>query len=158
MIKVASRERQRLDERVESRRLRSLRSVAPLSATEILVDGKRLINFASNDYLGLSQHPLLKERAIEYIQEFGAGSGASRLVSGNIGCYEKIEAKLAELKGAEAALIFSSGYQTNASVLSCLLGTQSIAVLDKYCHNSLYQGALGSRAKWSRFKHNDLVD
>src|SRR5262249_6039179 len=128
------------------------------SGTVAVVNGSRLINFASNDYLGLSQHPLLKRRAIEYTERYGVGSGASRLVSGNLDCYDKLEQQLAWLKGTEAALILNSGYQTNLTVLSCLTEAKSRIFLDRYSHNSLLQGALGTKAKWSRFEHNDLAD
>jgi 8-amino-7-oxononanoate synthase len=147
-------------ERAEEHRLRSLRAVTPEqgSSTVVSIDGVRLVNFASNDYLGLTQHPLIKERVIQYTQKYGAGSGASRLLSGNLDCYESIENTLARLKGSEAALIFNSGYQANATLLACLAHANSTIFLDRLCHNSLLAGAMASNAKWARFKHNDLAD
>ncbi|PWU03691.1 MAG: 8-amino-7-oxononanoate synthase, partial [Candidatus Melainabacteria bacterium] len=134
------------------------KSVVSLSSTEILCDGESFLNFSSNDYLGLSQHPLLKERAIEYIQRYGVGSGASRLLSGNNGIYESIEKRLAELKDAQAALIFSSGYQLNATVLPALAGIAGHFLCDRFVHNSLLTGALASKASFHRFQHNNCLD
>src|SRR5580658_2091055 len=94
-----------LEERKQQQRFRQLRHVAPINAVEISMDGRRFLNFSSNDYLGLSQHPFLKERAIEFTARYGVGSGASRLVSGNNEIYEAIENRIAELKGTESALV-----------------------------------------------------
>ena len=88
--------------------------------------GKAYINFSSNDYLGLRQHSQLKQRAIEWCQTFGTGSGASRLVTGNLDVYEALETKLANWKGYEAALIMSTGYQCNASVLPALFNKKTL--------------------------------
>lgn len=147
---------EQLEKRKAQNRLRSLKSIVPLSGPEVSFNGKILINFCSNDYLGLAQHPLLKERAIQYIQKYGVGSTASRLICGNHFYIEEIENKLARLKGTESSLIFSSGYQANVSILSTLFNSDSIIFADHKCHNSLLQGALISGAKLLRFRHNDL--
>jgi 8-amino-7-oxononanoate synthase len=147
-----------LASRKEQSRFRKLRSVIPLEGIYIAVDGKRLLNFSSNDYLGLSQHPFLKESAIEYTSRFGVGAGASRLLSGNNEIYEKIENQLAELKGSQSALIFSTGFQLNLAVLLALSKLADLFLCDKLCHNSLLMGASLSKIQTLRFKHNDLVD
>ncbi len=103
-----------------------------LRPTEIKADGRAecvmascLINFASNDYLGLSQHPALVQKSQEYAERYGAGSTASRLITGNNPLYDKVEAILAHGKGCEAALIMNSGYQANLTVLCCAGGCRS---------------------------------
>ena len=149
---------QALQDRVENQTLRSLRSCAPAGNGEIEINGKRLVNFSSNDYLGLSQHPALAERSIEFVKKYGTGSGASRLLSGNLDAYEKIEQKLADLKGAEAALILPSGFQANCTVLAAALAQDSIVAADRYVHRSIIEGLQLSSSNWFRFKHNDLDD
>ncbi|HEY9679683.1 MAG TPA: 8-amino-7-oxononanoate synthase [Drouetiella sp.] len=121
------------------------------------VDGRTLINFASNDYLGLSKHPALKQRAIEFIERFGAGSGSSRLVSGNLEAYEQLERKIAAFKGTEAALVLPSGYQTNATVIAALGRKQTVLFSDHENHNSIAVGLQLAQGKWFRYSHNDLT-
>jgi 8-amino-7-oxononanoate synthase len=126
---------------------------------KVIVDGKALDNFSSNDYLGLSQSPYLKERAIEFTSRYGVGSGASRLVSGNIDIYEQIEEKLARLKGTETSLLLCSGFQTNVTTIAALTaGSHVRAFCDRFSHNSMMQGVMQSGSKWTRFQHNDLED
>jgi 8-amino-7-oxononanoate synthase len=158
MLQLTDRQSAVLADRVAENRLRRLRAVNPLSGLMVESAGRELINFSSNDYLGLSQHPLLKERAIEYLDRYGTGCGASRLVSGNLDCYGELEEKLAALKGTQAALIMNGGFQTNLTVLSALTDDKSFIALDRLSHNSLLQGTLLSGAKWSRFHHNDIDD
>lgn len=141
-----------------------------LVTSEILAQGRvrqndeTLINFASNDYLGLSQHPTLIARARECAERYGAGSTASRLITGNHPLYDTIEAKLAQGKGTEAALVMASGYQANMTVLAALADSsvigKPVAILaDRLSHNSLLQGGLLGGAmgdtKLLRFNHND---
>lgn len=149
---------QALQDRVENQTLRSLRSCAPAGNGEIEINGKRLVNFSSNDYLGLSQHPALAERSIEFVKKYGTGSGASRLLSGNLDAFEKIEQKLADLKGAEAALILPSGFQANCTVLAAALAKNSIVAADRLVHRSIIEGLQLSSSNWFRYKHNDLED
>jgi 8-amino-7-oxononanoate synthase len=106
----------------------------------------------------LTQSPFLKERAAAYTFKYGVGSGASRLVSGNVELYESIESKLAELKGTESALLLSSGFQTNSSCLAALAGTKSRLFCDRFSHNSMLQGAMLGGGRWTRYFHNDLDD
>jgi 8-amino-7-oxononanoate synthase len=149
---------QQLAERASSGRLRTLKTITPGPGCTVLVDRRPLINFGSNDYLALSSHELLKQRAIEYTMRYGAGSTASRLICGNIEPYEYVERKLAALKRTEAAIILSTGYQANLSVLSTVLQEQAFAALDRLSHNSLLQGAQLSKARWARYNHNDITD
>lgn len=119
-------------------------------------DEKRLlINFSSNDYLGLSKHPLLIAKAQEYAQRYGIGSTASRLVTGTYPIHEELEKKLADLCQREAALLFNSGFQANATILPALLDRRSLVIGDRLIHNSLLQGILASRAHFIRYRHND---
>ena len=129
-----------------SRQRRLLRPVEPA-----------LIDVSSNDYLGLSRHPLLIERACQWTQRHGAGSRASRLVTGTSQDVLDLETRLAAFKGTEAALIFASGYQLNSSVLPALfeLGENPLVFTDRLNHASLHAGCRG--LKQVRFRHNDLA-
>lgn len=145
------------EERKQQNRLRELRSLATTGGAKIILeDGRELINFASNDYLGLTQHPQLKQRAIEYTEKYGSGLGSSRLVSGNLELYEKIERKLAAFKGTEAALLLSTGYQANSTVLAALGRKQTLIASDHENHNSITLGMQLSQGRWHRYRHNDL--
>ena len=122
---------------------------------------KRLVNFSSNDYLSLSKHPALIERANQWTREWGAGCGASRLITGNLETHQAVENKLASLKGTEAALIFNSGYQANSAIPPVLfdremLGTEALVFTDKLIHASLHHGLKSAGVRNIRFRHNDL--
>ncbi len=116
------------------------------------------ISFASNDYLGLSQHPAVKEAAIHAIETYGMGAGASRLVTGNHPLYAELEALLAEMKGHEAACVFASGFAANQGVITALMGKDDVVLFDRLAHASLIDGVMLSGATWLRFKHNDVED
>lgn len=145
-----------LQSRQEAYQLRSLQTVFPCPPVQVIKQGRRLLNFSSNDYLGLSQHPALIKAAQSYVQEYGAGATASRLVSGTYPIHQQLEASLAQACGREAALVFNSGFQANASVLASLLDRHSCVICDRLCHNSLLQGALASQAHLLRYRHNDM--
>lgn len=147
-----------LEERKVEHRFRTLRNCLPCTPGEIEIDCRNLINFASNDYLGLSHHERVKRGAIDFVERYGAGATASRLLGGNLSVYERIERKLAVLKGTEAALILPTGFQTNSTVLPTLAGANSIIACDRLSHNSLLQGASGGKSRWFRFNHNDCSD
>jgi 8-amino-7-oxononanoate synthase len=136
--------------------LRSLRALTPLAGAQVNADGRRMLNFCSNDYLGLAKHTLLQQRAIEFMRNYGAGSTASRLICGTIQCFEDVEEKLSSLKETESSLIFNSGFQANVSILPALTNRQSLILSDSLNHNSIIQGALLSRCRVKRFRHNDL--
>ncbi len=145
-----------LEERKNNHLLRTLKKVLPFPDSEVEVNGKKMLNFCSNDYLGLSAHPLLKQRAIEYTEKYGAGSTASRLVCGNFECFEEVEEKLARLTGSESALIFNSGFQANVSLLPALADSDTLIFSDYLNHNSIIQGCKLSRCYVNTFRHNDL--
>jgi 8-amino-7-oxononanoate synthase len=150
-----------LDGLDQAGRRRSLRPVERLADGRLDIGGQPMVDFSSNDYLGLSRHPELVRRAREFTERWGAGSGASRLVCGNLSPFVQVEEKLARGKGAEAALVFVSGYQANSSVLPALLdpkvlGAEPLVFADKLNHASLIQGCLAAGARQIRFRHNDL--
>ena len=118
-------------------------------------NGRRMLSFSCNDYLGLSQHPALKAAAIAAIERYGTGAGASRLVTGNHPLYAELEARLARVKGAEAACVFGSGYLANAGIVQALAGRDDLILIDELAHSSLWSGARLSRAEVQPFRHND---
>lgn len=140
---------------------RTLRPGQPGPGGTLARDGRVLVNFSSNDYLGLSRHPLLIERARAWAADYGAGAGASRHVTGTLTLHAQVEAKLAALKGTEAALIFNSGYQANASILPALLdaellGAEPVVLTDRLIHASMHHGLAAAGVRQVRFHHNDL--
>lgn len=144
-----------LGKRQLSSGLRLLKDVKCVDEIHLEYNGRTLVNFSSNDYLGLSQHPAIKARAIQFIEQYGAGSTASRLVCGNRSFFTEIELQLARFKRTEDSLICNSGYQLNVSLLPALANKNTVILADRLCHNSLIQGALLSRARLVRFRHND---
>ena len=140
-------------------RRRSLRALEPLDGGRVRLDGRELIDFSSNDYLGLSRHPELIARSQAWAGRWGAGSGASRLVRGTFEAHASVEAKLAVLKGEEAALLFASGWQANAAVLPALFAAgegQAMVFADRLVHASFHHGCQAGGARQIRFRHNDL--
>jgi 8-amino-7-oxononanoate synthase len=115
-----------------------------------------LISFSCNDYLGLSQHPAVKRAAIEALERYGAGAGASRLVTGNHPLYAELEQRLARLKGTEAACVFGSGYLANLGIPPCLVGKDDLIVADETVHASMHAGIQASRAHTEFYPHNDM--
>ena len=137
---------------------RELRRVDAPRGTRIQIDGRTLLNFASNDYLGLAGDPLLKEAAIRAVEKFGAGSGASRLICGSLAPHHELEEALADFKGVEAALSFSTGYATAIGTICALLGKDDVIIVDKLVHACIVDAARLSGAKIRVFAHNDLED
>jgi 8-amino-7-oxononanoate synthase len=119
-------------------------------------DGRRLMSFSCNDYLNLSQHPAIKQAAIAAVEKYGAGSGASRLVTGNHPLYAELETRLAAIKQTEAAVVFGSGYLANAGIIPVLVGRDDLVLADVLSHACLFAGAQLSRGKVLTFRHNDL--
>jgi 8-amino-7-oxononanoate synthase len=119
-------------------------------------DGKRLLSFSCNDYLNLTQHPAIKQAAKAAIETYGAGSGASRLVTGNHPLYAQLEARLARIKQTEAAVVFGSGYLANAGIIPVLIGRDGLVLADELSHACLFSGAQLSRGKVLTFRHNDV--
>jgi len=155
--------RQALDT-LGSRSLR--RTLRPLHRTPdaVLRQGREVLDFSSNDYLGLSGHPLLRDRAADWAVQHGTGARASRLVSGTLDLHQQVEGRLAHFKGAEAALLFASGWQANAAVLPALFrlareqtSMAPLVFADKLNHASMHHGCAAAGVKQIRFRHNDLA-
>jgi 8-amino-7-oxononanoate synthase len=119
-------------------------------------NGRRLLSFSCNDYLGLTHHPALKAAAVAAIERYGVGAGASRLVTGNHPLYAELESRLARLKGSEAASVFGSGYLANSGIPPALVGRDDLLLIDELAHSSLWTGARLSRADVHAFQHNDI--
>src|SRR3972149_8076655 len=123
---------------------------------KVTVNGKDTILLCSNNYLGLANHPKIKQAAISAIEKYGFGSGASRLVSGNMKLHEELEQRLARFKGTEAALVFNSGYHANIGIISALVGRGDVIFSDKLNHASIIDGGILSRAKFIRYPHKGI--
>src|SRR5262245_12492568 len=135
---------------------RRLRRVENDQGPTLMLDGREVINFSSNNYLGIANHPALATAAKEAIDRYGCGSGASRLISGNMTLHEELEAKLAQFKGTEAALVFNSGFQANTGLLSTLAGEGDVIFSDALNHASIIDGCRLSRARTVVYAHGDL--
>ena len=135
---------------------RGLRQSQTATGVEIDYLGEKVLNFSSNDYLGLASEPFLKEVAIQAIEKWGAGSGAARLVCGNLKIHEALEEATAHFKGAEAALSFSSGFAVPLGVIPALVGKGDTVIFDKLSHACLIDGAKLSGAKIRVFPHQNL--
>jgi len=138
----------------EASLFRTLRRVDGPQQPRVDVDGRAVLNFSSNDYLGLASSPEVKEALIRGVERWGAGSGASRLVCGTQSPHAALEEALAAFKKTEAALTFSSGYAAAVGTLTALLGPEDTVILDKLCHASLIDGARLSGATLRVFPHN----
>ncbi len=128
------------------------------AGTRANIGGRELLNFSSNDYLGLANHPALKEAALKAVEKWGAGSGASRLVCGSLAVHHELEAALADFKGTEAALTFSTGYAAAQGAIVGLLGKGDVLIVDKLVHACIVDAAKICGAKLRVFRHNDLND
>lgn len=135
---------------------RKLRRVEGEQGPTLLLDGREVINFSSNNYLGLASHPALREAAKEAIDRYGCGSGASRLISGNMTLHERLEEKIAALKGTQAALVFNSGFQANVGIFSTLVNEGDMIFSDAFNHASIIDGCRLSRAKVVVYPHCNL--
>lgn len=125
---------------------------------ECLVNGKKVINLSSNNYLGFSNHPRLKKAAIAAIEEFGAGAGAVRPIIGNMRIHDELEELLAEFKREEAVLVFQSGFNCNAGTIQAVTDEGDLILSDELNHASIIDGARLSKAKKARYKHSDMED
>jgi 8-amino-7-oxononanoate synthase len=135
---------------------RSLKTVDSPQGREITLDGRRVLNFCSNDYLGLANDARIKRAALEAIEKYGWGAGASRLVCGNMSPHERLEEDLALFKNTERALVFSSGYMANTGIISALMDRHSAVLSDKLNHASIVDGIILSRAGFLRYPHADM--
>ena len=120
-------------------------------------DGREVINLASNNYLGLCNHPKLREAAIAAIEKYGVGSGAVRTIAGTMRIHMELEEKIARFKGVEACVVFQSGFTANAGAVSSILGKDDFILSDELNHASIIDGARLSRAKIKVFRHKDVA-
>jgi len=146
-----------LEERRREGLLRSRPTLDSAQGPMVRIGGREYLNFCSNDYLGLANHPRVVERLRAAAVEFGVGSGASHLVCGHSAPHRALEERLAEFTGREAALLFSSGYMANTGVLTTLLQGGDHVFEDRLNHASLLDGGLYSGARFARFPHNDTA-
>ena len=137
---------------------RELRRVDSPQGPRLELGGRVMLNFSSNDYLGLANEPALKEAAREAVEQYGTGAGASRLICGSLAPHHELDETLAAFKDTEAALSFSSGYSAAMGVICALLGSDDIIVLDKLVHACIVDAARLCGAKLRVFDHNDLND
>ncbi len=146
---------QRLQELYQQRLNRVIKDRASWQNAKIRVDGRDLINFASNDYLGLANHPEIIRAAAESMKEFGFGSGASRLLGGGSILHGVLEHKIAQFKGTEAALIFNTGYAANTGMIPAVSGEGDVILSDELNHASVIDGCRLSRGKTVVYRHRD---
>jgi 8-amino-7-oxononanoate synthase len=139
---------------------RSLRDVEPDSlgrSGRVTIDGRSVILLASNNYLGLANHPRINAAAISAIQRYGYGSGASRLISGNSPLHRSLEERIARFKRTEAALVFSTGYMANTGILSCMNPPDGLVIADRLCHASLIDGCRLSGSRFKVYEHKNTA-
>ncbi len=136
--------------------LRTLKDVSGSQGRTITVDGQEVLNFCSNNYLGLADDPRLVKAAQQCMEKEGFGSGASRLVCGNMSSHRKLEQRLAEFKKTRACLVFSSGYMANVGIISSVMSPGDIIFSDRLNHASIVDGLLLSRAEFRRYNHKDM--
>ena len=154
----------KVDNYTISRKLKSqgvypyFRPISSSQDTEVIIEGSKMLMFGSNSYLGLTNHPHIKEAMIAAVEKYGSGCAGSRFLNGNLNIHEELEERLAKFVGKEAALVFSTGFQVNQGVISALAGRNDYLLLDEYNHASIIDGARLSFAKTMKYKHNDMID
>jgi 8-amino-7-oxononanoate synthase len=146
-----------LSELAQADQFRVRRIVDGPQDASMVVDGKRVVNYASNDYLGLANHPKVVEAAMRALKRYGLGAGASHMVSGHMRAHHELEEKLADYMSLPKALLFGSGYAANIGILTALAGRGDTIFADKLNHACLNDGALLSRATFKRYPHGDLA-
>jgi 8-amino-7-oxononanoate synthase len=134
------------------------RSIESAQDTEVVIDGKKVLMFGSNSYLGLTNHPKIKEAAKAAIEKYGTGCAGSRFLNGSLDIHLTLENRLAEYVGKEAAVLFSTGFQVNLGVISCLLDRNDYLLLDEYDHASIIDGSRLAFARTIKYAHNDMQD
>ncbi|MBA3581398.1 MAG: 8-amino-7-oxononanoate synthase [Gammaproteobacteria bacterium] len=144
-----------LEQRRAEHLYRTCRITESPQAPEMIIDGKAVISFCSNDYLGLANHPKIIEAFTQGAQRWGVGSGAAHLINGHSGAHAELEIALAEFTGCERALLFSTGYMANLGVASAFIGRHDRVFQDRWNHASLIDAGVMSRAKVQRYAHTD---
>lgn len=139
-----------------AQRWRRRRILNSPQGVDVTVEGRRFLSFCSNDYLGLANHPEVVAAAQDGLRRYGVGSGAAHLVSGHCEAHHELEVELARFTGRDRALLFSTGYMANLGIIATLAGRDDVVFEDRLNHASLLDGALFSRARLQRFRHNDL--
>jgi 8-amino-7-oxononanoate synthase len=135
---------------------RALRIIESAPGATVHIGGREYINFSSNNYLGLAQHPAIISAAIDALKSWGAGGTSSRLISGNLAIHQQLEDEISKFKNTEAALVFPSGYQANIGILSSLFGSGDCLLMDRLNHASLWDGAKLSGARIFPYAHSDM--
>ncbi|MVN89685.1 serine palmitoyltransferase [Mucilaginibacter aquatilis] len=126
--------------------------------TEVIIDGQRVLMFGSNSYLGLTNHPKIKEASKKAVDKYGTGCAGSRFLNGTLDIHIELENRLAAYVGKEAAVLFSTGFQVNLGVLSCITGRNDYLILDEYDHASIIDGSRLSFSRVIKYAHNDMQD
>jgi 8-amino-7-oxononanoate synthase len=134
------------------------RELGSPQSPEVMVNGKRMIMIGSNNYLGLTTHPRIKEAAINAIEQYGSGCTGSRLLNGNLVIHEELEEKLAAFARKEAAVVFATGYLANLGGIASLVGRHDLMIIDQYDHASIIDGCRLSFGRVVKFRHNDMND
>lgn len=147
---------QRVEKMKEEKRYFYLKSIEGASGPRATIDGREMLMFASYNYLGLITHPKIKKAAIDAIEKYGTGAAGVRLLAGTTKIHEELEAKIAEFKGAEDAVTYSSGYVTNLAAISTLCGRGDLVIIDKLDHASIIDGCLLSGATHRSYLHNNM--
>lgn len=136
----------------------TIRTIDSPQGAWLVVDGKRVLNFCSNNYLGLANDPRLKQAARDAIEKFGVGPAAVRSIAGTLSLHNELEKRLADFKGVEATISFQSGFNSNGAVIPALVGKEDVIFSDELNHASIIDGARLSGAKITRYAHNDAED
>lgn len=137
---------------------KSFKVLEGANEAECVIDGKKVINLSSNNYLGFANHPRLKEAAIRAIQEYGVGAGAVRPINGNLCLHEELERLLAEFKEEEAVVVYQSGFNCNAGTIQAAVDEGDLIISDELNHASIIDGCRLSKAKKTVFRHSDMAD
>jgi len=149
---------------VEARQAKALgyypyfKPVATAEDTEVVIEGRRVLMLGSNNYLGLTTHPKVVKAAIEAVKKYGTSSCGSRFLNGTLTLHRELEERLAAFLKREAALVFSTGFQTNLGTISALVGKGDVVICDKWDHASIFDGARLAYGEMRRFRHNDMDD
>ena len=132
------------------------RAISSEQDTEVIMNGKKVLMFGSNSYMGLTNHPKVKEAAIEATRKYGTGCAGSPFLNGTLDIHKQLEARLAEFVGKEDAMIYSTGFEVNLGVVSCMTGREDYVILDEQDHASIIEGRRLSFSTPLKYKHNDM--